>query len=393
MAGLAFAFDPSKGETQESLKRRREVAQAMLEAGAQPARNLGEGIASFGNSFFGGLAENRVRSKADENTRMVMDAMKSLPANADITSPEVQQILPYADDNTKLVINAMTGRAEKAQDRAAKREDWKTQWDTESAFKAQQAELDRQATLRAAQVRAYSGAADAAPMAVMTPDGPRYVPRSQAVGMQPYSARNGGASLPVAMQKAEDADLEAVDLARNISADVNAQRAALERGDFSVSPMSKAAYAIGGAIGMGGPETAAYNSFRSTLEKMRNDSLRLNKGVQTEGDAQRAWNEIFSALGSNDMGTVSNRLSEIEKINARAAAEAQRRVDIRRQRNGADGFDWQAYTPMGSPLAGEQGQMPQQTGAAPQPAAEAIPQGVDPALWQHMTPEERALWK
>jgi hypothetical protein len=31
--------------------------------------------------------------------------------------------------------------------------------------------------------------------------------------------------------------------------------------------------------------------------------------------------------------------------------------------------------------------------AQPAPGNEAAPQGVDPAIWQHMTPEERALWK
>jgi len=32
-------------------------------------------------------------------------------------------------------------------------------------------------------------------------------------------------------------------------------------------------------------------------------------------------------------------------------------------------------------------------GAAYEPKAPAAPAGVDPTLWQHMTPEERALWQ
>lgn len=69
-----------------------------------------------------------------------------------------------------------------------------------------------------------------------------------------------------------------------------------------------------------------YASFVSTLEKLRNDSLRLNNGVQTEGDAQRAWNELFKNL--NDEGVVRQRLAEIQRINNRA-------IEFRRGRVGA----------------------------------------------------------
>jgi hypothetical protein len=67
-------------------------------------------------------------------------------------------------------------------------------------------------------------------------------------------------------------------------------------------------------------------SFQATLEKMRNDSLRLNKGVQTEGDAQRAWNELIANI--NDEPLVAQRLNEIQQINERAANIRRANIDL-----------------------------------------------------------------
>jgi hypothetical protein len=173
---------------------------------------------------------------------------------------------------------------------------------------------------------------------------------AQLIDLRKGVGGSGGRPLPQGQQKSEDSDLENVDNATNIADDIEAQADAIQRGDFGVNLMDKAGYALGGLTGLGGPETARYNSFRATLEKMRNDSLRLNKGVQTEGDAQRAWNELFTALGANDKDTVEQRLRELALINRRAANQIRRRIDIRRQRNSAEPFDWGNYENMGSPL-------------------------------------------
>jgi len=64
------------------------------------------------------------------------------------------------------------------------------------------------------------------------------------------------------------------------------------------------------------PGAMAYGNFRDTLAKLRNDSLRLNKGTQTEGDAQRAFDEISGNLTNTDY--VKARLKTIQNINERA---------------------------------------------------------------------------
>lgn len=396
-----FSFGGDTGETQDSLARKRAIADAMMQSQIQPdnawsgAANAVEKIsgALLGRKLDGQQAE--MDSNRNQTVAQALATMRGTPEWKNPDNPD-EGIPATAGDNAaaydmlaksgdpRLVDIAMKLQM---QDMASKGEEqtWQSHFNAQNdaqnerltktqEFQAQQAQAANARMLEAARL----SQGNRAPVAVMTPDGPQYVSQADAIGQQPYSMRTGGGNLPVSMQKAEDADLEAIDLARNISADLKAQKGSLERGDFNVDPVSRLGYKVGQATGMGGPETAAFGSFQSTLEKMRNDSLRLNKGVQTEGDAQRAWNELFTALGQNDTGTVTKRLDEIAQLNDRASNEAQRRVDIRRQRNGTEEFDWPSYTPMGSPLGG---------------GGEGVPEGVDPNIWQHMTPEERTLWK
>jgi hypothetical protein len=73
-------------------------------------------------------------------------------------------------------------------------------------------------------------------------------------------------------------------------------------------------------------------SFQATLEKLRNDSLRLNAGVQTDGDAQRAWNELLENI--NDPKVVRQRLGEIADINRRAVQLRLAQVEELRRNRG-----------------------------------------------------------
>ena len=60
---------------------------------------------------------------------------------------------------------------------------------------------------------------------------------------------------------------------------------------------------------------------------MTNESLRLNKGTQTEGDAQRALQEVKSAESAADAARAMNKLAE---INARRVEDAKSSVERRR---------------------------------------------------------------
>lgn len=95
------------------------------------------------------------------------------------------------------------------------------------------------------------------------------------------------------------------------------------------------------AIGFSSEESRNFASLRADLEKIRNDSLRLNKGVQTEGDAQRAWNELLTNL--NDAKLVRQRLEEIEAYNRQAIAFHQDMVTQIRQDSGMAPIDLRKF--------------------------------------------------
>ncbi|MNY53581.1 hypothetical protein D3C86_1893470 [compost metagenome] len=99
----------------------------------------------------------------------------------------------------------------------------------------------------------------------------------------------------------------------------------------------------------------------STLEKLRNDSLRLNKGVQTEGDAQRAWNELLANI--NDPKLVEQRLGEILAINQRAGELRGLSNDSMRANFGHDPMDYSQY--LNLPAAVGQGGAPTESGSYP----------------------------
>lgn len=105
-------------------------------------------------------------------------------------------------------------------------------------------------------------------------------------------------------------------------------------------------------IGQSNETSRNFNSFKSDLEKMRNDSLRLNSGVQTDGDAQRAWNELMANI--NDPLTVRQRLEEINGYNQTALAIKQGQIEDIRTQYGKEPIDLSGANKKLSPDYNEQ---------------------------------------
>lgn len=102
----------------------------------------------------------------------------------------------------------------------------------------------------------------------------------------------------------------------NIDAELGRFDSMIASGDLQLSPVANTVGGVRNALGMSTQNSRNLAEFRSTLERVRNDSLRLNKGVQTEGDANRAWNELVSNI--NDPAVVRQQLRRIMGINERA---------------------------------------------------------------------------
>ena len=99
----------------------------------------------------------------------------------------------------------------------------------------------------------------------------------------------------------------------------------IDEGRLNFGPVTNMISQGRNLIGQSDENSRNFASFKSELERLRNESLRLNSGVQTEGDAQRAWNELFANL--NDERLVRQRLAEIMAINERALSFRQARLE------------------------------------------------------------------
>lgn len=133
-------------------------------------------------------------------------------------------------------------------------------------------------------------------------------------------------------QKAEDEILTDLQTLGSVNSQLSTISNQIKDGKLNLGLYNNAKSQVQNYFGKSDENSTNYASFRATLEKLRNDSLRLNKGVQTEGDAQRAWNELVA--NANDPNVVTQRLKEIQALNQQAATFkrnliAQRRSDNR----------------------------------------------------------------
>lgn len=169
--------------------------------------------------------------------------------------------------------------------------------------------------------------------------------RQRAQTMLMYARGKGGSQdqpqLPTAALKMQQEELDALGIASTIGADLGAITEQLDSGQLNLGPMRNLWNRGRNAIGASTDESRNLASFDATLEKLRNDSLRLNKGVQTEGDAERAWNEVLKNTGDPEL--VRKRLAEVQRINERAAAMRAANVDQVRQNFGAEPLDLSLY--------------------------------------------------
>lgn len=158
---------------------------------------------------------------------------------------------------------------------------------------------------------------------------------------QDISGIKPGKPLPPTVLKLQNEELDTIGTLGGINADLAGVKNQIDSGKLPLGPIENIKSRVKNKLGMSDEGSQNYATFKATLEKQRNDSLRLNKGVQTEGDAVRAWNELFSDI--NDPNLVSKRLSEIQKINERAVDLKRLNVDQLRANYGAEPLDYSNY--------------------------------------------------
>lgn len=157
--------------------------------------------------------------------------------------------------------------------------------------------------------------------------------------------------LPTSALKLQQEELDALGTASTIQADLGAIKAQVDTGKLKLGPVQNLLSAGKNMAGLSDENSRNFGTFKSTLEKLRNDSLRLNKGVQTEGDATRAWNELLANI--NDQKLVSKRLGEIQAINERAANLRKMQVDSIRSNFGLDPMETGQYEQQPAAVGGK----------------------------------------
>lgn len=143
--------------------------------------------------------------------------------------------------------------------------------------------------------------------------------------------------MPAAALKMRQDAVDAIGTASSMSADLGALASQIEDGKLKLGPVGNMVSEARNFLGESSENSRNYQSFKATLERLRNESLRLNKGVQTDGDAQRAWNELLTNI--NDPDVVVQRLREIDAINRRAVDLQQFNLDLIEQNYGGQPTD------------------------------------------------------
>lgn len=154
--------------------------------------------------------------------------------------------------------------------------------------------------------------------------------------------------LPASALKMQNDELEALSIASQMESQLLGFKKKIDSGELQLSALGNLISKGRNVAGLSDENSRNFASFQATLEKLRNDSLRLNSGVQTEGDAQRAWNELLANI--NDPKVVSQRLEEIAMINKRAARLRELNIENLRKNFGADPLDTAEYKQPSQPV-------------------------------------------
>lgn len=143
-----------------------------------------------------------------------------------------------------------------------------------------------------------------------------------------------------ALQKSEGDDIDAIVSLDNINKDANYYDGLIENKKLEFGVMDTAGDWYKGVTGNQGEEEINSSNFNTFIQKLANDSLKLAKGVQTEGDAQRVKKELLDAYDSNNSKVIQDKLRKIIQFNQRSMELRKKQISIRRDGQNVKPFDF-----------------------------------------------------
>jgi hypothetical protein len=133
------------------------------------------------------------------------------------------------------------------------------------------------------------------------------------------------------LAKEEDADYVLAKDAKNLATDAYSYINRIKSGEIKFGLKDRASISARNAFGSQDPDVIARNDFDQFLNRLTNESLRLNKGTQTNFDYMNALKEIKSAESAADAARAMNKLAE---VNVRRTEDAKTSVERRRANAG-----------------------------------------------------------
>jgi hypothetical protein len=134
--------------------------------------------------------------------------------------------------------------------------------------------------------------------------------------------------LPSYLAKDEDADYNSAKDATNLAVDANNFIGRIKSGEIKFGLKEKASIRVRQFAGSSDPDVIAREGYDKFIKTLASESLRLNKGTQTEGDATRAIDELKSSESPQAAAAAMKRLVE---INLRRVQDASNEIERRRK--------------------------------------------------------------
>ena len=275
-----------------------------------PLEHLARGLQAAAGGYFEGQAQN----KADEDERMMQQRIGEALGQWGQDPQAAAMILAQDPRTSDMALQLMGSELNRQRDAESQAD----------AYAREDAQWQRDADLKRelARMRLQGGGGGM----IVDPDTGEIT--------QSYSTK----PLPVGALKLQQEALDALNAAQTISQKSQAITGQLESGELNVGPFENLISSARNWAGMSSPNSRNFQNLETDLEKIRNDSLRLNKGVQTEGDAIRAFNEVIK--NKNDPKALADAMRKLDAINQRGAELQQMQINTLRENYNAAPFDF-----------------------------------------------------
>lgn len=127
--------------------------------------------------------------------------------------------------------------------------------------------------------------------------------------------------LPSYLAKEEEADYAAAKAAGDLATDAYGYINKIKQGEVQFGRKELASIRVRQLAGSGAPDVVAREAYDKFVTNLVNESLRLNKGTQTEGDAMREAKALQSSESKEAAAASMKRLLEINTRRAQNAAD------------------------------------------------------------------------